>query len=305
MLLIHEIKNLVFSGGGQRGFAYVGALKELETRGLVFAKLHGVGGTSIGSLFGMLLCAGYTPSEMEHEMYSLDINKLIDFNITTLFQEYGLDNGRRLRKLLAKYLRRKQFSPTITFEEMYKLTGIRFVVMGCNINTYEEYMMSHETTPKMGIVNACHMSMSLPLLFSPIKHNNALFVDGGIINNFPMQYFPANNTLGFRLNWGVAFQIGSMDQFFARLAYCALGQSEYIQWLKLEEAHKLNTITIEVGDVSTVNLHMSNPHKELIVNKGKISVSMAIPLVTPTCDITVSTLTQNILAQLISNIQNF
>ena len=120
MLLIHEIKNLVFSGGGQRGFAYVGALKELETRGLVFAKLHGVGGTSIGSLFGMLLCAGYTPTEMEHEMYSLDINKLIDFNITTLFQDYGLDNGRRLRKLLAKYLTRKQFSGTVTFEEMYK-----------------------------------------------------------------------------------------------------------------------------------------------------------------------------------------
>ena len=277
MLLIHEIKNLVFSGGGQRGFAYVGALKELEAKGIVFSKLHGFGGTSIGALFGLLLCAGYTPAEMEHEMYVLDIHKIIDFNITTLFQDYGLDNGRRLQKLLIKYLKHKHFHGGVTFQEMYELTGVRLVLIGCNINTYEEYMMSHETTPTMRVVDACHMSMSLPLLFSPMKHNNALYVDGGIINNFPMQYFPATSTLGFRLNWGVAFQIGSMDQFFARLAYCALGQSEYIQWIKLEEAHKLNTITIEVGDVSTVNLHMSNPHKELIVNTGRLSVCKAIP----------------------------
>ena len=272
MLLISQIQNLVFSGGGQRGFAYVGALEALQTRGLVLANLNGVGGASIGALFSMLLCAGYTPGEMEQEMYALDIYKIVDFNITTLFQDYGLDDGRRLQKLLGKYLKQKQFKATITFREMYALTRMRLVVMGCNINTYDEYIMSHETTPDMRVADACHMSMCLPLLFSPIKHRNALYMDGGIVNNFPMQHFPANNTLGFRLNWGVAFQINTIDQFIARLAYCALGQSEYIQWLKLEDAHKLNTITIDVGDVSTVNLHMATAHKVLIVNKGKISV---------------------------------
>jgi len=270
MKMLHpsKIKNLVFSGGGQRGFAYIGALHALVDRGLVLTQLQGVGGTSIGALMALLVAIGFSPAEMAFLVARLDMHKLIDFNLTSLTRDYGMDDGVRVKKLLRSYLHNKGFDRGTTFLQLHNATSMQLLIVGCNVNEYTEHVMDHKRTPHMSVVDACVMSMSLPLLFSPMRQGDCLYADGGLVNNFPMEYFPSESTLGMRLRWGVAFRLSSLDQFLARIAYCALGQGEYIQWLKLDDQHKANTVTIEVGDVSTVNLRMSKDHKKLIIKKG-------------------------------------
>src|SRR5690606_24813821 len=65
---------LVFSGGGAKGYAHIGAIKVIEEAGV---KIDYIGGTSIGAIIGALYASGYSADELEKIMYSLDLNALI------------------------------------------------------------------------------------------------------------------------------------------------------------------------------------------------------------------------------------
>jgi predicted acylesterase/phospholipase RssA len=275
MLSPESVRHVVFSGGGQRGFAYVGALLALQQRGVRLDRLLGAGGTSIGALFALLTCVGYSPQEMEKMVYGVEVSQLIDFNLSTLLREFGLDDGTKVRGYMETLLRKKELDTRTTFAQLRELKQKHLLMVGCNIHDYSEYRMDWESTPDMPIVDACAISMALPLMFAPTKHEGGLYIDGGLVNNFPMQYFSPESTVGLRLGWKTAFNLDTIDQFLARVAYCALGKSEQIQWLTLDERHKANTITIDVGDVSTLNLRMTRRHKEIILQKGALAVQDA------------------------------
>jgi predicted acylesterase/phospholipase RssA/ankyrin repeat protein len=69
--------NLVFQGGGPRGIAYVGALKEMEAKEAL-SELRRVAGTSAGAITAALLAVGYSADEIEKELKSLDFKTLLD-----------------------------------------------------------------------------------------------------------------------------------------------------------------------------------------------------------------------------------
>lgn len=70
-------RNLVFEGGGVKGIAYVGALGELESRGLL-DDVERVAGTSAGSIVATLLALDYSVSEMWEILWSLDFRDFLD-----------------------------------------------------------------------------------------------------------------------------------------------------------------------------------------------------------------------------------
>src|SRR5688572_14733207 len=87
------IRNLAIKGGGVRGIAFVGALKELD-KANIFSGIERIAGTSAGAMLSAMIASGYTVSEIDALMKSLEFKKFEEeFNPLNLVAHYGLYSG--------------------------------------------------------------------------------------------------------------------------------------------------------------------------------------------------------------------
>lgn len=293
MLSAPEVKYVVFSGGGVRGYSYVGVVKELVRCGVDVAQLNGAGGTSIGALLAALVCAGWTAEGLEAELLGVHAKEKIDLSLTCLINKFGLDTGETLALYINSLLQRTTRCTQLTFANLWNERGKELVVIACDLKHNQELVFSHATTPDLAVAAAVQMSMAVPGLFAPVSWNDCLVVDGGLKNNFPLAHFPADSTLGVRVTWPTARSLRSVDQVLARSIYCILTDAEEVQWQRLSEARRANTIQVEVGDLATIELHLTLAQKRGIMAKGEVAVrkAMADPLTALFTQV-VATLTQ-------------
>ena len=186
---------LVLSGGGAKGLAHVGVIRELEKRGI---KPDYITGTSMGALIGGLYACGYTPDELDEIVNGLDWDYLLNDKIlrenylvgqtnknkTALLSlplkgitpEFpgGLYAGHNILALIEILTR--NYSQKMNFDSL----PIPFRCIGTNIETGETKIFNNVRLP-----DALRASMSIPSVFSPYEVENELFVDGGLVNNFP------------------------------------------------------------------------------------------------------------------------
>lgn len=179
---------LVLSGGSIKGVAQIGALQCLKDNKYL-VNIKNVAGTSAGSMVGMLYCIGYDPLELFRFMKLLDLKKTRKLDPTNIITKYGLDNGDRLILVLEKLLIAKNFPKDITFEQFYKKTQINFIVTGTCVNDKKVCYFSHVEYPNMKVLEAIRISISVPIIFTPHMYENKLYVDGGCIDNYPLQLF--------------------------------------------------------------------------------------------------------------------
>ncbi|QQK79762.1 patatin-like phospholipase family protein [Salicibibacter cibi] len=208
----------VFAGGGVKGFAFIGALEELEKRNYRFKR---IAGTSAGALVASLIMAGYTSEELNDMMEELNPQTLLDPTPWTqhfplllkwlgVYWGLGLYKGNRLEewvgeKLAAKGIRTFNDLPSKSLRIVASdLTRGQLLVIPDDLHVYG---IIPETFP---IARAVRMSCSLPYFFQPVKlfdknGEAAIIVDGGILSNFPMWLFRKEERvkrplLGFQLN---------------------------------------------------------------------------------------------------------
>jgi NTE family protein len=193
--MTYPFKNLVFEGGGVKGIAYVGAMKVLETEGVLDA-IKRVGGTSAGSINAVLFAAGFSNQETLKILNELDFNDFKDDSwgalrdMQRLKNEFGWFKGDFFREWIGDLLKRKTGSANITFKALKEHTGKELYVYASNISTNYGEVYSEEHTPRMRVVDAVRRSMSIPLFFRAIRDDrDDVFVDGGVINSYPVKLF--------------------------------------------------------------------------------------------------------------------
>ena len=229
-----KIKNLVFSGGGQRGVAYVGCLRALRSLGVKLTSLHGVAGTSVGALFALALALHFTIEEIEEKVLHLNVQNILQIDLCELYHNHGLDNGDKVKEYICTLFHQKQCNPAITFHQFWMKTNIKFVVIGANLQTLKDTEFSYENTPTVPVIDAIMASISIPVLFTPksILQSPHVYVDGGLINNFPINVFDSHDTLGIRLTCSSETdhdKYTSLVQYLSRVVYCILEQAEELQ----------------------------------------------------------------------------
>ena len=211
-------RNLVMEGGGIKGIAYGGALLELEKKGIL-QNITRVGGTSAGAIQACLLSVGYTPDEIRKIVNETPIETFNDDGFVAkgskrLFKEYGWFKGENFLKTMENMIFLRTGNANLTFEELHALaisTPFRdLYVTGTNLSKQSLVVFSYETYPKMRIADAVRISMSIPLYYKgvwidkegkvfdqPLPEQNCnLFVDGGILLNFPISIFDSGKYLG-------------------------------------------------------------------------------------------------------------
>lgn len=156
---------IVLSGGGARGFAHIGVLKALNENGIYPDVISAV---SAGSIVGSLYADGYRPDEIFEIFNKLDIYKLIKFQRPW----FGMLRASGLQKTLQHYLK------ATTFEEL----KIPLFVAATNFSKAKiEYF------EEGNLIQAILASSAIPLILKPVLINNDFYVDGGLMNNLPVE----------------------------------------------------------------------------------------------------------------------
>jgi NTE family protein len=212
----------VFEGGGVKGIGLAGALYTAEKLGI---KWQNVAGTSAGSIVASLVAAGYSANEILRILQGQDLEKFKDKGpedkmplvgmAFSVLSQLGIYEGNYIenwiRTLLAK--RGKSLFKDLLYEgpdaadERYRYT-LRVVtaeVTGGELVVLPQDIARYEKDPDdFSIARAVRMSTSIPGFFEPVKLGKRIFVDGGMLSNFPVWLFDSDGvpewpTFGFRL----------------------------------------------------------------------------------------------------------
>ncbi|BAU75651.1 patatin-like phospholipase family protein [Metapseudomonas furukawaii] len=190
---------LVLSGGAARGLAHIGVLRALEEQGI---KVDAIAGTSMGAVIGGLYAAGYQVDELEALATTLDWQHTLsdnpprqevpfrrkqddrDFLVKqrlsfrddgSLGLPLGVIQGQNLALLLESLL--VHTSDTRDFDQL----AIPFRAVATDIATGEKVVFRRGHLPQ-----AIRASMSIPAVFAPVEVNGRLLVDGGMVDNIPV-----------------------------------------------------------------------------------------------------------------------
>lgn len=198
--------NIAFSGGGTHTLSFIGCVKYLEEN-THLVDIRNIIGASGGSFFALLLLLGWTSERMRVYCASelvkhIESNKFNLMNLFNLPKIYGLNNGDFIIKIVEDVLERSGVDPAATFIDLTKIFGKNIVIAATNVTAKKIEYLSVDTYPEMKISTAIRMSTSIPILFSPVKYYDDLYVDSLIYNNFPVNFFTQFNidTLGININ---------------------------------------------------------------------------------------------------------
>ena len=157
---------LVLSGGGARGLAHIGAIETLESHGY---EITSIAGCSMGALIGGMYAAGKLP-EVKDWVLALDRRKvlsLVDFSLSLTH----LVKGDRVMEAL------KEIVPDVNIEDL----PIPYTAVATDWNSGKEVVFDHGS-----LYDAIRASISIPLFLNPVRWEDMLLVDGGLVNSLPL-----------------------------------------------------------------------------------------------------------------------
>ncbi|WP_435260890.1 patatin-like phospholipase family protein [Tenacibaculum sp. nBUS_03] len=194
---------LVLSGGGAKGFAHVGVLKQLEKSGV---QVDYIGGTSMGAIVGGLYSAGYSANQIEKIIEGADFMSLLQDKVSRNNKPFfmkqhgekyaislpikkggvglplGLSKGQNVLNFLTELL-----APVDDVNDFSELP-IPFYCIATNIETGKEVIIEKGSLPL-----ALRASGAFPSLLNPVDIDGKLLVDGGVVNNFPVDIMKTKN----------------------------------------------------------------------------------------------------------------
>ena len=228
---------VVLSGGGAKGAAHIGALKVIERAGL---PVDYVVGTSMGAIVGGLYAVGYTPEELDSMMCSQNWRLLLSdrpapqdqllderlqaerYVLSVPFtlrggdvSDAGIIKGRNLARLFSELT--WQYPDSLCFDSL----PIPFACVS------EDLVNGTEVVFHQGVLaTAMRASMSIPGVFSPVDLNGMVLVDGGLVNNYPVNVARA---MGADLVIGVDVQTPLYDAAELKSVKNIMGQIVNLQ----------------------------------------------------------------------------
>lgn len=177
---------LVLSSGGPRGFAYIGAIEELERRGY---RITQVAGTSIGSLIGGIYASGKL-MQLKDWLYNLDAWKVFSLMDLSIGKNHIMKGDKLIHAM-------KQIVPEVNIEDL----NIPFKAVATDLYTGEEVVFDRGS-----LYDAIRASISIPSLFRPVRYGYRTLIDGGIADTLPL-----GNVTRTENNIVVAFNVNDVD----------------------------------------------------------------------------------------------
>ncbi|MFC7775023.1 patatin-like phospholipase family protein [Flavobacterium sp. GCM10027622] len=209
---------LVLSGGGAKGLAHIGVLKEIEKAGI---KIDYIGGTSMGAIVGGLYASGYTADELDSIFRNLDSDAIIQdiiprgnktfyeknndevYALTLPFQKLKITVPKGFSKGLYNYNLFSKLTHNYRHIRDFNQLKIPFLCVATDVETGKGVVFREGSLPM-----CLAASGAFPSLFSPVKIDGKYYIDGGVVNNYPIEEVKA---MGADIIIGVDVQDGLKD----------------------------------------------------------------------------------------------
>ena len=191
---------LVFSGGGAKGLAHIGTLKALEENQI---PIDYITGTSMGGIVGAMYAAGYSPKQIEQIAVSKEFQNWVNGRYTSDYTYYFQKNAPNASMLTAKVAIDTGFHFSFrsniindiplnfAFLELFSQASAvskdnfdnLFVPYRCMVA--DVLSQKSITVSKGSLAEAVRATMTVPIVYRPIKLDGKYVFDGGLYNNFP------------------------------------------------------------------------------------------------------------------------
>ena len=158
---------LALSGGAAKGLAHIGVIKALEEAGI---KVDYIAGSSMGALIGAAYASGVPIDTLEKIAVDTDWKTSMKLFVPGLSTS-GLINGKRVKKFLRTLYGNKNIEDLL----------IPFAATATDISTGKLFVINRGS-----LLEAVRASISIPIVFTPVKYKQILLVDGGLVDPVPI-----------------------------------------------------------------------------------------------------------------------
>ena len=281
----------VFSGGGVKAFAFVGALESMEENEV---QIERVAGTSAGAIVASFLAANYRYQEINKLLAELDLMEFLDppklikilpfTKWLFLYFQLGIYKGDKLENWLQKQLAEKN---VYTFKDInpgYLRVVVSDLSLGKLVIIPDDLEKIYGIDPNyFPVSKAVRMSAGFPYFFMPKKlpgkkQKKSIIVDGGLLSNFPLWIFENGSggksrpILGVKLSGSYNEQQASkinnaLDMFHA--LFSTMKQAHDARYVSKSQQN--NIIFIPSGDIGTTEFRLSEREKQHLIATGRTS----------------------------------
>jgi len=266
---------LVLSGGGAKGLAHIGVLKVIDSLNI---KIDYIAGTSMGAIVGGLYASGYNANQLDSIFSNIDVDALLQDYTPREAKSFYEKRNDEIYALTLPFNKFKLGLPSGLSKGLYNFNLISLLTQHVsNVRDFNQLptpflciATDAETGEKMvldkGILAQCMVaSGALPTLYSPVEINGRLLIDGGVIDNYPIEELLAK---GVDIVIGVDVQDGLKTRNELKGVTSLLAQINNFSMIeKMEGKQKATNIYIkpDIKGYSVVDFEKGN---EIIV-KGK------------------------------------
>lgn len=184
-------------------FGMLRALREhyMQLFGVPFSDflrgVRGFSGTSIGAVAALIMLLDLSNEQIEtvFRKKMANLRSVVpNIDLSMLVNALGLDDGSVVRASIVDILESGGLSASATFSDLERLLQKQFVCVSTNVHTKKAVYFCASQTPSVRVVDAVYMSMSVPFLLAPMRHEGHMHVDGCLSHNMPTA-FPPEETL--------------------------------------------------------------------------------------------------------------
>jgi NTE family protein len=276
------IKTLCFAGGGFFGIAHVGALDKLNKHNAL-NKVVNLIGVSVGSIIATLFAIGYSPDEMKTLMIETDFDSLIKdnyFAYMKMYDSFGMYNAQLLEDEIETWIRNKTHIKNCTFNQISK----HLTIIATNLNYQRPRLFNRDLTPDVPISKAIRMSISYPIVMTPVLFEGDYYGDGGEFINYPITLVDRlDETLGLTFASYGENDNGTLDKRIAinniydylRSIGSTLCRASYVS--QMNEQYLNHSIIIHIKEnIDSMQFNLTLDQKQLIYQWGSEAVQEQI-----------------------------
>jgi predicted acylesterase/phospholipase RssA len=268
------MKNLVIGSGGINILCLLGSLKYLNENNLL-NNTKCFYGVSAGAILCTMLALDYTIDEMKDFFINFNLLKFVgEYDITNFINNYGFSFGES-RDIIGQSIiifKLGEQNKDYTFKQLYDDTKKELNIFSTCVEDNTLWQFSHNSNENVPIWKAMATSCNIPFIFTPVHINNKTFIDGALINSFPMNYVnnnEMNNTIGLFINSN-----NNKIDYFDNIPNLKYYLETYFLYITPKcKCHHLYKNTIEISLPEkyknyTYKFDISNDDKNILIDIG-------------------------------------
>lgn len=280
---------LVLSGGGAKGLAHIGVLKVIDSLGI---KVDYISGTSMGAVVGGLYASGYNANQLDSIFSAIDVDALLQdytpresksfyekrndeiYALTLPFNNFRLGLPSGLSKGLYNFNLISRLTKHVSHVRDFDELPIPFLCVATDVETGEQILLDSGVLAQSIIASG-----AIPTLYNPVEINGRLFIDGGVVNNYPVEELKSR---GIDFIIGVDVQDGLKNREQLKDVTVVLSQINNFSMIeKMDRKRSLTNIYIK-PDIKGYSVVSFDNGSEIIkkgTEKAMTYINQLLPLV--------------------------